>query len=59
MQSKWEATGCEACLATAWLANSQIVQAGLSPLTFVCADGVLVAMPEAEGLVVESPNSHP
>jgi predicted nucleic acid-binding protein len=45
-------------LATAWLANSQLVQAGLSPVTFVCADSILLAIAEAEGLVVENPNSH-
>jgi predicted nucleic acid-binding protein len=30
-------------LATAWLANRELIQAGQSPLTFICADDHLIA----------------
>ena len=43
----------------AHLCASQIVQAGPLPLTFVSGEGILLATAEAEGLVVENPNSHP
>jgi hypothetical protein len=43
----------------AHLCASQVVQAGPLPLTFVCGDGILLVIAEAEGLVVENPNSHP
>ncbi len=45
-------------LATVRLANEQLVQAGKSPLTFVCADDRLLAIAQAEGLLVENPNHH-
>ena len=46
-------------LATAWLANREIVQAGLPPLTFLCADSALLEVARTEGLVVDDPSSHP
>lgn len=46
-------------LATAEFSNKQLVQAGKSPLTFVCADDRLLAIAKAEGLLVENPNYHP
>ena len=45
-------------LASAWLANQKLVQAGRSPLTFVCADDRLIAIAQAEGLLTENPNHH-
>ena len=39
--------------------NEQLVQAGKSPLTFVCADDRLLAIAKAEGLLVVNPNHHP
>ncbi len=46
-------------LATARLANEQLVQARKSPLTFVCADDRLLFIAQAEGLLIENPNHHP
>ena len=46
-------------LATAWLANEKLVQAGRLPLTFVCADDRLLAIAQAEGLPTDNPNHHP
>ncbi len=45
-------------LATAEFSNEQLVQAGKPPLTFVCADDRLLAIAQAEGLLVENPNHH-
>jgi predicted nucleic acid-binding protein len=45
-------------LATAWLANRRLVQAGQQPLTFVCADDRLIDCARAEGLLTENPNHH-
>ena len=45
-------------LATAWLANRSLVQAGQSPLTFVCADDVLLSIAQAEGMLVDNPNNY-
>ncbi len=46
-------------LATAWLANKQLVQGSQSPLTFICADNRLLTMAEAVGLLADNPNRHP
>ncbi|HOU13111.1 MAG TPA: type II toxin-antitoxin system VapC family toxin [Anaerolineae bacterium] len=46
-------------LATAEFSNRQLVQAGKSPLTFVCADDRLLAIAKVEGLLIENPNHHP
>lgn len=46
-------------LATAWLANRQLVQESQPPLTFVCADDRLLTMAEAVGLLTDNPNRHP
>lgn len=46
-------------LATAEFSNAQLVQARKPPLTFVCADDRLLAIAQAEGLLVENPNYHP
>jgi predicted nucleic acid-binding protein len=46
-------------LATAWLANRQLVLAGQSPLTFICADDDLLKIAGAVGLPVDNPNDHP
>jgi predicted nucleic acid-binding protein len=45
-------------LATAWLANQRLLDAGKSPLTFVCADDRLISIAQTEGLLVENPNHH-
>ena len=46
-------------LATVEFSNVQLVQARRPPLTFVCADDRLLAIAQAEGLLVENPNHHP
>jgi predicted nucleic acid-binding protein len=46
-------------LATAWLANEKLVQAGRPPLTFICADDRLLSVAQAEGLSTDNPNHHP
>jgi predicted nucleic acid-binding protein len=46
-------------LATAWLANRELIQAGQSPLTFICADDHLIVIAQVEGLLTENPNHHP
>jgi predicted nucleic acid-binding protein len=46
-------------LATAWLANEKLVQAGHPPLTFICADDPLLAVAQVEGLPTDNPNQHP
>jgi predicted nucleic acid-binding protein len=46
-------------LATAWLANRELIQAGQSPLTFICADDHLIAIAQAEGLLTDNPHHHP
>ena len=46
-------------LASAWLANEKLVQAGRPPLTFICADDRLLAVAQAEGLPMDNPNHHP
>lgn len=43
-------------LATALLANQSLVDAGFPRLTFVAADGDLLAAANAEGLGIEDPN---
>ena len=45
-------------LATAWLANKDLVEADKPPLTFVCADVRLLAIARDEGLQVEDPAAH-
>lgn len=46
-------------LATGWLANRRLVQAGRPALLFVTADDRLLAIAQAEGLLTENPNHHP
>lgn len=46
-------------LATAWLANQELVEAGRSPLTFICADDHLIAIAQTEGLLTDNPHHHP
>jgi predicted nucleic acid-binding protein len=46
-------------LASAWLANEKLVQAGHPPLTFICADDRLLAIAQVEGLPTDNPNDHP
>ena len=43
-------------LATAWLANEDLLASELSPLVFVSADKDLVVAAQAEGLNAENPN---
>jgi uncharacterized protein len=46
-------------LASAWLADRKLVQAGQPSLTFICADDRLIAAAQAEGLLADNPNHHP
>jgi predicted nucleic acid-binding protein len=46
-------------LATAWLANRELVQAGQPPLIFICADDRLLDVAVAVGLMTENPNRYP
>jgi hypothetical protein len=46
-------------LATALLANRQLLARRLPPVTFLCADDQLVVAAAAEGLTVDNPNNHP
>ncbi len=46
-------------LATAVIANQQLLTHNLSPVTFLCADDRLNHAAEAEGLMVDNPNDHP
>ena len=45
-------------LATAWLANENLVRSEQRPLTFVCADNHLLAIAQAEGLLTENPSQY-
>ncbi len=45
-------------LATASLAHQRLAQVGESPLVFVCADERLLAVAQAEGLLVENPQRY-
>jgi hypothetical protein len=45
-------------LATAWLANENLVHSEQQPLIFVCADNHLVAVAQAEGLLTENPSQY-
>ena len=45
-------------LATALLANKQLLSKQLKPVTFLCADDQLLAAAAAEGLAVDNPNDH-
>jgi len=45
-------------LASALFANSQLVSLGQPAMTFVCADDVLIAIAQAEGLTADNPNLH-
>jgi hypothetical protein len=36
-----------------------LVQENQYPLTFICADDVLLAIAQAEGLPTDNPNHHP
>ena len=42
-------------LATAWLLNRELLLAGKSPLTFICADRRLITIAQAVGLLTENP----
>jgi hypothetical protein len=46
-------------LTTAFLANQALVQAGKSPLIFICADDRLIAIAQVEGMLTDNPNHHP
>ncbi len=46
-------------LATAWLVNQELRQAGKADLIFVTADERLVSVAEREGLATDNPNHHP
>lgn len=46
-------------LATATLANQQLLTNKKSGLTFLCTDDRLLAAAAAEGLAVDNPNDHP
>lgn len=46
-------------LATAWLIQQELQQAGKPALTFLAADSRLVSSAQAEGLLAEDPNRHP
>jgi hypothetical protein len=45
-------------LATAWLANQELVRTDQPPLTFVCADDRLVGIASATGLPIDNPHDH-
>jgi predicted nucleic acid-binding protein len=45
-------------LATAWLANQELVRVDKPPLAFVCADDRLVAIASATGLLANNPLDH-
>jgi predicted nucleic acid-binding protein len=45
-------------LATAWLANQELVRTGKPPLTFACADDRLVGIAGATGLLTDNPLDH-
>ena len=45
-------------LATAWLANQELVRTDKPPLTFVCADDRLVGIARATGLLANNPLDH-
>jgi hypothetical protein len=46
-------------LATALITQKSLIDAKLSPLTFIAADTDLLAAAQAEGLAVENPNNYP
>jgi uncharacterized protein len=46
-------------LATAWLANRELVRAKGPPLTFICADNRLITIAQAESLRTDNPLDHP
>ena len=46
-------------LASALVANRQIIQAGLPSPIFVSADKRLLNAAQVEGLQIDDPNSHP
>ena len=45
-------------LATAWLANENLVRSEQRPLTFICADNHLVAIAQAAGLLTANPSQY-
>jgi hypothetical protein len=45
-------------LATAWLADRNLVRFGQSSLVFVCSDIRLAEIAESEGLKTENPSLH-
>jgi predicted nucleic acid-binding protein len=45
-------------LATAWLANQELVRTDKPPLTVVCADDRLVGIASATGLLTDNPHDH-
>jgi predicted nucleic acid-binding protein len=46
-------------LASALFANTRLVSAAQLPMTFVCADDVLITVAQSEGLATDNPNDHP
>lgn len=46
-------------LATALVTNARLLAAGLTALTFVAADQLLLTVATAEGLLTDDPNRHP
>ena len=46
-------------LASALEANTRLISAGLSPLTFVSGDTRLLSAATSEGLQIDDPNAHP
>ncbi len=46
-------------LSTALATNNALITSGLPGLTFVAADGDLVAAAHGEGLAADDPNLHP
>jgi len=45
-------------LATAWLANNELVQAGQPPLILISADERLLTIAQTEGLFTDNPDRH-
>ena len=46
-------------LASALRVQSDLVETGVTPLTFLTADERLIAIAQAEGLLTDNPNHHP
>jgi len=57
---RWKLRGYDAVhLACALAVNEPLVNRGLPPLTFVCADNELLFAAAADGLGTDNPNKHP